>query len=195
MGAVSVLLVFVSLTLLVGLLGGAGVGFGIAAANLAPGRAARWSILGGAAGGFAVGGVVKLLGLDAFNLLFGQAPAGITGAPEGALLGGSIGFGAWAANRGSGSSSLKSGVAMAALAGGAAGVLIPLLGGRLMGGSLDLVARGFPGSRLQLGQIGALFGEAGFGPVSQVVTAGLEGALFGAGVVGAMTLARRRFSR
>jgi len=66
-----------------------------------------------------------------------------------------------------------------------------LLGGRLMGGSLDLLARGFPDSRLRLDPIGTLFGESGFGPVSQMVTGGLEGALFGACIVGAMTLARR----
>ena len=61
-----------------------------------------------------------------------------------------------------------------------------------MGGSLDLVARGIPGSRLRLDQIGGLFGESGFGPVSQIVTGGLEGMLFGGCVVGAMILARRR---
>ena len=60
-----------------------------------------------------------------------------------------------------------------------------------MAGSLDLLARTFPQSRLRLDPVGALFGELGFGPVSQVVTAGLEGALFGGCVVGAMIIARR----
>jgi hypothetical protein len=77
------------------------------------------------------------------------------------------------------------------LAGGGAGVLIPLLGGRLMGGSLYLLARTFPDSRLRLDQIGALFGEQGFGPISQIVTGGLEGALFGGCIVGATIIARR----
>ena len=45
-----------------------------------------------------------------------------------------------------------------------------------MGGSLDLLARSFPDSRLRLDPIGGLFGESGFGPISQVVTGGLEGA-------------------
>ncbi|MBU2418856.1 MAG: transcriptional regulator, partial [Alphaproteobacteria bacterium] len=57
--------------------------------------------------------------------------------------------------------------------------------------SLAEVAGRFPDSRLRLDQIGALFGETGFGPVSQIVTSGLEGALFSACVVGAMILARR----
>lgn len=68
---------------------------------------------------------------------------------------------------------------------------IPLLGGRLMGGSLDLLARHFPGSRLRLDQIGSLFGESGFGPISQVVTGGVEGLLFGGCIAGAMIIARR----
>jgi hypothetical protein len=60
-----------------------------------------------------------------------------------------------------------------------------------MGGSLDLLARTFPGSRLELDQLGALFGESSFGPISQLVTAALEGALFAGCIVGAMVLARR----
>ncbi len=60
-----------------------------------------------------------------------------------------------------------------------------------MGGSLDLLAGSFPASRLRLDQLGALFGETSFGTVSQVVTGGLEGALFGGCIVGAMIFARR----
>ena len=60
-----------------------------------------------------------------------------------------------------------------------------------MVGSLDSLARQFPGSRLRLDPIGGLFGEAGFGPISQVVTACLEGALFSACIVGAMMVVRR----
>ncbi|WBY09362.1 hypothetical protein PIB19_08650 [Sphingomonas sp. 7/4-4] len=70
-------------------------------------------------------------------------------------------------------------------------MLVPLRGGRLMGGSLDLLARHFPASRLRLDQIGGLFGESGFGPVAQLVTGALEGGLFAACIAGAMLLARR----
>lgn len=189
MGAASVLLVLLWLTIAAALMGGAGVSFGIAASHFAGGR--YWSIAGGAAGGLIVGGVVKLLGLDAFNLLLGRSPGDITGAAEGVLLGGAVGLGYWLASRGASPASPRRGSAYAALAGGAAGVLISLLGGRLMGGSLDLLARSFPGSRLRLDQIGGLFGENGLGPVARIVTGGLEGALFGGCVVGAMLLARR----
>jgi len=191
-GAASVVLVLLWLTMAAALMGGAGVGFGIAAAGFA--RSPHWRILGGAAGGLVVGGIVKLLGLDAFNLLLGRSPGDITGAAEGALLGGAVGLGAWLAGPGAAPPSFRRGVAVAGMAGAAAGMLIPLLGGRLMGGSLDLLARTFPDSRLRLDQIGGLFGESGFGPVSQIVTGGLEGALFGGCIVGAMILARRSLS-
>jgi DNA-binding winged helix-turn-helix (wHTH) protein len=190
-GATSVLLVLVCISIILGLMAGGGVGLGIAAAGFAPGRRWQWNILGGAAGGLVVGAFGKLLGLDAFNLLFGQSPGDITGAAEGAMLGAALGFGAWLGSRPPGRLRLRRGVAAAGLAGGAAGVLVPLLGGRLMGGSLDLLAQRFPDSRLRVDQIGALFGEDSFGLVSQMVTGGVEGVLFGAGVVGAMILARR----
>jgi hypothetical protein len=169
-------------------MGGAGVSFGIAAAGFSTDRPSPWVIAGGAVGGLAVGGVVKLLGLDAFNLLLGRSPGDITGAAEGALLGGAVGLGAWLGSR---SRSLRRGMAAAALAGAAAGMLIPALGGRLMGGSLDLLARGFPDSRLRFDPIGGLLGESGFGSISQIATGGLEGALFGGCIVGAMIAARR----
>ncbi|GAA0635897.1 winged helix-turn-helix domain-containing protein [Brevundimonas lenta] len=189
-GASSVVLVLIFITILVGLIGGAGVGLGVGVSELAPGRRWAWSTLGGAVGGLLVGAFGKMLGLDAFTILLGQSPGEITGAGEGALLGGAIGFGAWLAVRG-GALSLRRAMIAGGLSAAVAGVAIVLLGGRLMGGSLDLLARHFPNSRFRLDHLGALFGETGFGPVSQAVSAGIEGLLFGACVVGAMVLARR----
>lgn len=193
MGAASVLLVLLWLTIAAALMGGAGVSFGIAAAGFA--RARYWTIVGGALGGMAVGGAVKLLGLDAFHLLLGRSPGDITGAVEGVMLGGAVGLGAWLAQRRTGFFRLRRGVVTAALIGGTVGILIPLLGGRLMGGSLMSLAQTFPDSRLRLDQVGAAFGEEGFGPISQIVTGALEGSLFAACVVGAMLLARRQSDR
>jgi DNA-binding winged helix-turn-helix (wHTH) protein len=190
-GAVSMLLVLLCVTILLALIGGAGVSFGIAAAGLAPGRRWQWTIAGGALGGLVVGTFVKLIGIDAFNLLVGAPPGDITGGAEGALLGAAVGLGAWLASRPGIAPSLRRSVATAAAAGAAAGIVIVLLGGRLMGGSLGLLASHFPDSSLRLDQIGGLLGEDGFGPVSQIVTGGLEGALFSGCVVGAMIFARR----
>ena len=186
MGAISILLVLVALTTLVAVIGGAGVAFGIALADIASRR--YWRILGGALGGFLIGAIVKLLGVDAFNLLIGRSPGDITGPLEGAVLGGAIGLASWLGLR---IPWLRQRLLLAAALGAAAGVVIVTLGGHLMGGSLDLLATQFPGSRLRLDRIGALFGEARFGAVSQAVTAALEGALFAACLVGAMGLARR----
>jgi len=186
MGAVSMLLVMVCLTIVAAVAGGAGVSAGIAASALLPGPRWRWSIAGGALGGMLVGAVVKLLGLDAFNLLLGRSPGDITGGPEGLLLGASVGFGLWFGARGGRAPWTRRSVVAATVAGAVVGVVVPLSGGRLMGGSLELLATTFEGSRLRLDRIGALFGEAGFGPLSQAATGAMEGALFGACIVGAM---------
>ncbi len=191
-GATSVLLVLLSLTVLLALIGGAGVAFGIAAAGLMPDHGGHWTIAGGAFGGVIVGAFAELLGLDAFTLLLGQAPGDMTGALEGAVLGAAVGLGYWLASR---QEKLRLGAPLAALCGAAAGILIPLLGGRLLGGSLDLLARHFQQSRLRLDQAGALFGEAGFGPVTKLATGALEGALFAGCVVVAMLLARRKLAK
>ncbi len=190
-GAASVLLVLVCISVLLGLIAGGGVALGVAATGFAPGRRWLWSLVGGAGGGLLLGAFGKLIGLDAFNLLFGESPGAITGAPEGAVVGGAVGLGAWLATRWPGRPRLTPSFAAGGLATAAAGILVTLLGGRLMGGSLDLLAQVFPGSRLSLDQIGAVFGETGFGPVSQVVTGGIEGLLFGGCVVAAMTMARK----
>ena len=186
-GATSVLLVLLSLTTLLALIGAAGVAFGIAAAGLMRVSGWHWTVAGGAVGGLVVGALVELLGLDAFNLLFGVSPGDMTGALEGAVLGAAAGLGYWLARR---QDRLRTGASLAALCGAVAGVLIPLLGGRLLGGSLDLLAGHFPQSRLRLQQVGALFGETGFGPVTELATGALEGSLFACCVVAAMLLSQ-----
>jgi hypothetical protein len=191
MGAISVLLVLICLCILVGATGGAGVGLGAAAAGLAARRRGPWIVVGAAGGGLVVGALAKLLGLDAFSLLVGRSPGDITGGGEGLLLGAAVGLAAWLGSRGRDAPALRRSVAAAALAGAAAGVVIALAGGRLMGGSLDLLAGSFPDSRLRLDQIGAWFGEAGFGPLTRLVTGAVEGAIFCGFVVAAMILARR----
>jgi len=64
-----------------------------------------------------------------------------------------------------------------------------------MAGSFEQLVQTFPQSRIGLAQIGGLFGEQGLGPVAEAACAFGEGALFAAGVVVAMTLARREMDR
>ena len=185
MGAASVLLVLLCVTMLVALLGGAGVALGIALAR----RHGAWVIAGGAAGGLFVGASFKLLGLDGFSLLIGQSLGNITGGPEGLVIGAAVGLAAWIAGR---VRSIRVGAAATAACGAAAGLVVALLGGRLMLGSLDLLQRHLAQSHLRLGAISGLFGEQDFGPVTLAVTSMLEGALFAGSVVGAMQIAFRR---
>lgn len=187
MGAISIVFVVMCLTVFIAVLGGAGVSAGIAVARLRSDHPAMM-IVGGMAGGLIIGAVVKLIGLDAFNLLFGQVPGDITGAPEGIGLGAGVGLGAALAcvysNR-----SRATRCIMAALSGAIAGAAIPLLGGRLMAGSLALLEAELPQSRLRLDVISGGLGEPGFGLISRVVTGGIEGALFSGFIIAAMIAA------
>jgi hypothetical protein len=189
MGAASVLFVLLSITVVVAVLGASGVAFGIAMTAFLENR--LWTIAGGALGGLLTGGIVKLLSLDAFTLLVGHSPGDITGPFEGTLIGAAVGFGVWLSGRSGSLDRVRRSVAATAVTAGATGAVIVLLGGRLLGGSLALLEASFPASRLRLDRIGAIFGETSFGPVSQTVTGALEGALFGACVVGTMAIARR----
>jgi hypothetical protein len=144
---------------------------------------------GGMFGGLAIGGIAKLLGLDAFTLLFGRSPAGMTSPAEGALLGAVLGFAAWIAMKRQ--LAFGGSIAVGGLAGSMAGLLAPLLGGHLLGGSLNLPARGFPEARFRLDVIGSLFGELDFARVAESLTATIEGGVFGLCVMGALTLSSR----
>ena len=192
--AVSVLLVLVCLAIIAALIGAVGISLGVAAAGLAPDRRWPWSIAGGAFGGLVVGAFAKLLGVDAFNLMLGRSPGDITGSAEGALLGAAIGLAAWLGQRGPQLRSMVRSIVAAGVAGAVVGAVIPLTGGRMFGGSLDLLARSFPDSRLPLDEIGGLFGEPGFGPLSQTFSGAFEGSVFCACIVAAMMVARRRLS-
>jgi DNA-binding winged helix-turn-helix (wHTH) protein len=196
-GTLSTLLVLVSLNVLVGLTGGFGVSFGLAGAGVAarfwPTMRVVLRVAGAALGGLFVGALAKLLGVDAFNLLFGRAPAGITGGPEGAVLGAALALGAHlghyvGARRGD--AARWHAAVGAGGAGAIAGALIPLAGGRLMGGSLDLLAQSFANSRLRLDTFGSFFGELHFGHLTQVILGSVEGLLFGSCVVGAIVAVR-----
>lgn len=194
----STLLVLLSLNVLAGLTGGIGVSVGLAGAGVAarsvPKMRVLYRVVEAALGGLFVGTSAKLLGLDAFNLLFGRAPAGITGGPEGAVLGAALALGAhsgarlgdWFEN-----AAHWPAAAGAGLGGALAGALIPLAGGHLMGGSLALLAQSFAGSRLRLDRFGLLFGESDFGPATEVVLGSIEGLLFCSCVVAALTLTAR----
>jgi DNA-binding winged helix-turn-helix (wHTH) protein len=188
-GAISILLVLLAIAIIVAVIGAAGVSFAIGSAAFAPSRSWQWFTIAGAGGGLITGAVVKLLGIDAFSLLIGRAPHNITGAMEGLVVGGAVGASAWFAHR---MPLKRQAAALGAGSGSLAGVAAVLLGGHLLLGSLATLTRDFPDSHLNVARFGGLFGEAQFGPITELVTAALEGALFAACVVVAIQIAGRR---
>mgnify|MGYP002780416206 CR=1 FL=1 len=189
-GGTSILLVMVAVTAAIAALGAAGVSIGMAFAHRrasAAGRVAGAAFaVGGALGGLIVGAVTELIGADALALLFGGAPAHMTGAGEGVLLGGGVGLALWITAR------VPAGLrtAAAALIGAMTGLLITALGGRLFAGSLAALTDRFAGSRMDFAALGALVGEDGLGPRALALTAVLESALFAAAICWAI----RRFT-
>jgi DNA-binding winged helix-turn-helix (wHTH) protein len=188
-GAFSILLVLLAVAIVVAVIGAAGVSFAVATAAFAPARSWQWLTIAGAGGGLITGAIVKLLGIDTFTLLIGRAPHNITGAMEGLLMGAAVGASAWRAER----LPLKRQAAtLGAVSGAITAVVAVLLGGHLFLGSLATLTRDFPNSHLNVARFGGIFGETQFGPVTELVTAALEGALFVASVVAAIEMARRR---
>ena len=177
-----------SVNILAGAIAGFAIGAGIAAAHRIAGPKIAATALGAALGGLIVGGTARLLGIDAFSVLLGKAPAAIAGGLEGLILGGAIGIGSHLSLARTRSWPSISG---AALTGGIAGALLPLLGGKLMGASLDALSEAFPASPLNIDGLGRWVGEDHFGIVSQTCFGALEGFLLGAGITFAIRYAAK----
>ncbi|EGN75495.1 DNA-binding protein [Idiomarina sp. A28L] len=173
-GAASVLIVMVSLTLLVALLGGAAVSFGIAISQypFKEDTPLFRSVVGGALGGLFVGAFVKLVGIDTFMLLLGYNPGDITGAAEGLALGAAVGF-TYALVHQCAKTYVHAAL-FAVLIGAIIGACIVLAGGSLLAGSLEMVAHNLPASNIPKGHLS---------PLMQMVIGALEGALFTTAIV------------
>jgi DNA-binding winged helix-turn-helix (wHTH) protein len=139
-GAASFLIVMLSVNILAAALAGFAIGTGIAAAHRYAGPKVAATALGAASGGLVVGATAKLLGIDAFSVLLGKAPVGLAGGFEGLVLGGAIGLGSHLSIARVRSWPSISG---AALTGAIAGAILPLMGGKLMGSSLDALNEAF----------------------------------------------------
>jgi len=179
----------------VGGLGAAGVGAGLAAAEvLARSRRGIALVLLGAAGGSAVGAGAHLLALWTIQGLFGRDLSPVAGGFEGLVLGGAAGLGyALTTPRAEGGMASPRGRARtrAVLATGlscaAAAVALATSGSYLGAMSLDFMAHAFPGSQVGLAPLSRLLGEDAPGLVTRVAISGGEGLLFGAGLVLGLT--------
>jgi len=183
---------------IIGGIGAAGVGAGLAAAEalVRSWRPVALVLLGGVGGG-AIGALASVLGVWTIEGLFGVQLAGVGGGLEGVVIGAAAGLGyALGAPRpregGMASPRGSQRLRAAAVTGAScavAAVLLTLAGGHLGSLSVDAVARAFPGSRVSLAPLARLFGEPAFGPVTGAVTSAYEGLLFGLGL--ALGLTRR----
>lgn len=189
-GSLSVLLVLVALSVGVGLVAAFGTGFGLALGRQL-GAGPVWPLAGAATGGLVVGGLVNLLGTDAFTLLVGKAPAGLTGGLEGAAIGLALAAGLALGGVDRSGTGWRP-AAWAAAGTGLAGALVALAGGSLMATSLARIAIAFEHSRLDLRPLGDLFGEPQLGVVAQLALGAVEGAIFGGCVAAALVRLPRR---
>lgn len=179
MGTASALVVLVSVTLLLGFVGGASVGLGITLASREPGVVR--AVLGGAIGGLLIGAVGRMVGMDLFTLFFGRAPASPTGALEGMILGAAAGLAYRSAQRFADWPTIRRTMPAVAVGAGA-GLAIVLSGGRLLAGSLVQLAHQFPDGKIEI---------AVLSPAILAVATVVEAVLFTTGTVAAMIMRDR----
>jgi DNA-binding winged helix-turn-helix (wHTH) protein len=181
----------------IGGVGAAGVGAGLAAAEVLA-RSFRGAALVafGALGGCAVGATAHLLALWTIQGLFGRNLSPVGGGFEGLVLGAASGLGYAAATpRAEGGMATPRGrarrraVLLTGVACGLAAIALTASGSYLGAMSLDFMAHAFPGSQVGLAPLARLLGEAEPGPVTAVAISAWEGLLFGSGL--ALGLTRR----
>jgi DNA-binding winged helix-turn-helix (wHTH) protein len=183
METAKLLFVLVSMGTFIGTIGAFGVSFGMVTASYVAYRHSRWwPVVGGAAGGAAIGGIFKLLGIDILRALFGQNPDGIAGSLEGALIGAGVSMGAVAIGEITAANHPWRKVLASSLGAMCAGIALTVIGGNLFSGSLEIVARSFADSQIKLDPLAPLFGEVHFGKTTQIIFGAIEGLLFGFGV-------------
>ena len=193
----AVLAVLPLVGMVVGGVGAAGVGAGLALAE-ALARSARGIALAalGALGGCAVGATAHLIGMWTVQSLFGRDLAPVAGGFEGLVIGGAAGLGyALSTPTAQGGMATPHGAARAraaaftGLACAAACLGLTWTGSTLGAMSLDFMAREFPGSQVSLTPLARLVREPEAGRVTISVIALWEGLLFGGGL--AWGLSRR----
>lgn len=182
--ALVILLVMMTITTAVAALGALGLTVGMAIASRLAAKRWLFSPVGAGLGGFVVGEAFHRLASGGFSLFVGARHEAFTGGFEGLILGTGIAIGAHLVDRGPLSARR---VGLGGAAGGCiAGVMIGVLGGRLMAASLAALARRFHGSELDLGLFGRFVAEQGQPTLLTVVVSGAEGLLLGGCLAGAI---------
>lgn len=177
---------------LAGAVGAAGIGAGLAAAEvLARSRRGLALAACGAFSGAAVAAIAHLVLqalLDGFLGVRLAVAGGVANAVlDGLAIGGAAGIGYAAATRqppGGGIAAPSGGRRLAAagtvaLFTAAAAVALALSGYLLVGGLVNEIARASPDAQLVLAPLGRLIGEPDFGPITRAVLSAFEGGVFG----------------
>ena len=152
-------------------------------------------VLCGAVGGGLTGLILHAVARSLLSQMFGQDVPRLAGGFEGLAIGAAAGLGyALATPRphGGGMATPRGGRRLAAaLATGAccaaAGVIVIHAGGSLVGTSLNLLADAYRGSQVGLTPMARLLGEAEAGPLTQGISAAIEGLFFGSGLAFGLT--------
>ncbi|GGE97327.1 winged helix-turn-helix domain-containing protein [Sphingomonas prati] len=180
-GAVSLLLVIVLVSAFSAGAAGAGIALGIMLSRAIRSQGWQWLVAGGALGGTTLGAFGNMIGKDAFRLLFGHAVGPFAGAMEGFVVGGAAGLAFFVMQK-----QVRYSLGLTAFIGAASGLIVALLEGHMMAGSLQTLITAFPSSQFRLDSLGQMLGEPGFGPNGRAVTFTLEGATFISALVKAM---------
>lgn len=197
--ALSPIIVLAGLGLFGGAFGGAGVSFGMVALRRITRKYSRWlGVVGGALGGGIVGAAFNLFSSDTLETLFGQYPAGLTGGPEGALIGAGVALGPVVTHylvRQPGQWRGFLYIAFGALGGMCASIVLTLMGGNMFTGSLEIMRQSFEASQIRLETLATIFGEVDFGRTTRVALGALEGLLFGCGLMAGIEIFTRSRER
>ena len=128
--------------------------------------------------------------------LFGQYPTGLTGGIDAAIVGAGVSVGPvithYLVKRpGQWKGILY--IAFGGLGAMSASIILALLGGNMFTGNLEILRQSFVSSQIRLETIAMIFGEVEFGQTTRVALCGMEGLLFGSGVMaGIVTFMRSR---
>ncbi|MBN2364668.1 MAG: hypothetical protein EH225_00825 [Calditrichaeota bacterium] len=175
--AFTLITVLSSLGVLSGSVAGFGVSLGMAASHAISFRHSPfWGIAGAVAGGFIIGGLAHILGVDILRAIFGQNLNQIAGAYEGAVIGLGLSAGYYL---GLSHKNKRLAILLAALGSMMAAVLLTIVQGNLFSASLDAVAHSFSQSQIDLQPLAGMFGESHFGRISRLILGAVEGTLFG----------------
>jgi DNA-binding winged helix-turn-helix (wHTH) protein len=183
-----------SIGLVCGALGGAGVGAGLAAAEVLTRSYRGWALVaGGAMGGMSVGWATSWLAHWSLATLVGlRVP--LSGGVAGVVLGGAAGLGyAFATRRATDGLAAPAGTRRLAVSAttacpvALAAFALAAAGWPLVGGAVHAIAQAAAGSQVALTPLARLIGEPEFGPLTGALLGTAEGGLFGFGLAFGLT--------